>query len=298
MGLKIGGYNIDTEAVFNLLKDAGITKKAELKKLDKNGDLKITEDELVDVSNLSDDEEETQDAAAADTQSETLSPLEYQLETLNEKKNQIYNKIGCSGDLEEYESLLDELKNVTSEIQQVEAQIYQSYFGAETANDTPYSGGTNIPVGNYQGSIGESIVNYAESFLGYNANSNKAGKNQFVRVTRGGGCDDFANYVVEHAVSKDNLASWYNNLSVNEKAWCPDLLRAAEKNGGTVDKGQMQTGDLVYLKINGKTHHMVICKEVKNGKLYTIESSGKGKVSNKTYPLSDVYKVIRPTQGK
>lgn len=44
---KIGSYEISTKAYYDALNDLGITNENMLKKLDVNGDKKLTEDELM-----------------------------------------------------------------------------------------------------------------------------------------------------------------------------------------------------------------------------------------------------------
>lgn len=141
---------------------------------------------------------------------------------------------------------------------------------------------------------GDSIVNFAESYLGRKNPSRSAEGNEFVRVERGGTCDDFATYVVDNSLQKEQRADWYNNLSEREKAWGPDVFRAAKEAGSTVSLKNAKSGDLAAIDLNGNggMDHTVIIKEVKNGKVYTVESNG-GSIINKTYDADKVCSVAR-----
>lgn len=154
MSFEIGNYKVDSQTSYDLLTKAQITSNEDLKLLDKNKDGTISEDELVEVQNLV--EELTGTTAASATASETngqtttssgtqgtedlLLRLYEQLDKKDEERRQIFNKMGSSKDAEAYDSYLQDIQNINSEMNQIRSSIYQCYYKMENASASAVSG--------------------------------------------------------------------------------------------------------------------------------------------------------------
>lgn len=260
-----------------------------------------SEDELQEFDeNFEEDEEVQKETEEEPSNSPAINPnimiLDEQISELEKQRNVLNNSLANATNLEDYQRITSEVINLQTQIDSLRNQIL-GYLNtsiensaAETMNNAPFEG-------NSQGMTGANIVNYAESFLGEKNPSKKEGVNPFVRVERGGSCDDFATYIIDNSMNKENLADWYNELSENKKAWGPDIFRAAKEAGATVSEKEAQAGDLAAIDLNGNggMDHTVIIKEIKDGKVYTIESNG-GSIVNKTYKTSQICNIARVTK--
>ena len=101
---KIGNYSIKTSEAYNVLNQANIKDEKDLKKLDKNGDMIISEDELVEVALSDDDEKENSSSSSNSTNSvqsdydDILIMLYQQMDNLMNQKHQINNRMGTAQD--------------------------------------------------------------------------------------------------------------------------------------------------------------------------------------------------------
>lgn len=282
----------------NELEKAKEMSPNELKKYTKQLE---SEDELQEFDeNFEEDEEVQKETEEEPSNSPAINPnimiLDEQISELEKQRNVLNNSLANATNLEDYQRITSDVINLQTQIDSLRNQIL-GYLNtsiensaAETMNNAPFEG-------NAQGMTGANIVNYAESFLGEKNPSKKEGVNPFVRVERGGSCDDFATYIIDNSINKENLADWYNELSENEKAWGPDIFRAAKEAGATVSEKEAQAGDLAAIDLNGNggMDHTVIIKEIKDGKVYTIESNG-GSIVNKTYKTSQICNIARVTK--
>ena len=140
---KIGNYEISTKAYYEALQNLGVTNDENLKKLDVNGDKKLTEDELM---ALDLQEEETANNTTATTNNmsvdekiaqieeayeEKLLAMYEQLDQLRDERLQIYNKIGASPDLETYKSYIQQANSITEQMNGVNDSIVSLMMTAE-----------------------------------------------------------------------------------------------------------------------------------------------------------------------
>lgn len=180
MTKKISGYSMQTNEVYGILKEAGVTNDKDLKTIDKNNDMTISEDELVELT-LTDDEEENKTSNnSSSTQSSTddmLIALYEQLDNLMNQRNQINNKMGTAPDLETFNQYKQQSDNIQNQITNLRGQILNIYTNAESAATagTSMSGGSYTYSGN-----SEEFVNTFN-----NSSFNKgvlAGKGEMVAV--------------------------------------------------------------------------------------------------------------------
>ena len=133
---KISGYSMQTNEVYGILKEAGVTNDKDLKTIDKNNDMTISEDELVELT-LTDDEEENKTSNnSSSTQSSTddmLIALYEQLDNLMNQRNQINNKMGTAPDLETFNQYKQQSDNIQNQITNLRGQILNIYTNAESA---------------------------------------------------------------------------------------------------------------------------------------------------------------------
>lgn len=150
---KINGYSMQTNEVYGILKEAGVTNDKDLKTIDKNNDMTISEDELVELT-LTDDEEENKTSNnSSSTQSSTddmLIALYEQLDNLMNQRNQINNKMGTAPDLETFNQYKQQSDNIQNQITNLRGQILNIYTNAESAATagTSMSGGSYTYSGN------------------------------------------------------------------------------------------------------------------------------------------------------
>lgn len=145
---KINGYSMQTNEVYGILKEAGVTNDKDLKTIDKNNDMTISEDELVELT-LTDDEEENKTSNnSSSTQSSTddmLIALYEQLDNLMNQRNQINNKMGTAPDLETFNQYKQQSDNIQNQITNLRGQILNIYTNAESAA----TAGTSVSGGSY-----------------------------------------------------------------------------------------------------------------------------------------------------
>lgn len=282
----------------NELEKAKEMSPNELKKYTKQLE---SEDELQEFDeNFEEDEEVQKETEEEPSNSPAINPnimiLDEQISELEKQRNVLNNSLANATNLEDYQRITSDVINLQTQIDSLRNQIL-GYLNTSIENSAAETMNNASFEGNAQGMTGANIVNYAESFLGEKNPSKKEGVNPFVRVERGGSCDDFATYIIDNSINKENLADWYNELSENEKAWGPDIFRAAKEAGATVSEKEAQAGDLAAIDLNGNggMDHTVIIKEIKDGKVYTIESNG-GSIVNKTYKTSQICNIARVTK--
>lgn len=282
----------------NELEKAKEKNPSELKKYTKQLE---SEDELQEFDeNFEEDEEVQKETEEEPSNSPAINPnimiLDEQISELEKQRNVLNNSLANATNLEDYQRITSDVINLQTQIDSLRNQIL-GYLNTSIENSAAETMNNGSFEGNVQGMTGANIVNYAESFLGEKNPSKKEGVNPFVRVERGGSCDDFATYIIDNSMNKENLADWYNELSENEKAWGPDIFRAAKEAGATVSEKEAQAGDLAAIDLNGNggMDHTVIIKEIKDGKVYTIESNG-GSIVNKTYKTSQICNIARVTK--
>lgn len=145
---KISGYSMQTNEVYGILKEAGVTNDKDLKTIDKNNDMTISEDELVELT-LTDDEEENKTSNnSSSTQSSTddmLIALYEQLDNLMNQRNQINNKMGTAPDLETFNQYKQQSDNIQNQITNLRGQILNIYTNAESAA----TAGASVSGGSY-----------------------------------------------------------------------------------------------------------------------------------------------------
>ncbi|MCD8024585.1 MAG: glucosaminidase domain-containing protein [Candidatus Gastranaerophilales bacterium] len=136
----IGSYTIESKTYYDALVQSGITDDATLKKLDTDGDMVLTEDELISMD-LS-DSDTTEDTGETSTNSEVeeieekyekqLIALYEELDSLESQRRNIYNKIGTasSDDMAQY---ISNAEDITSDIKTTRLSIVQTLSNKEAA---------------------------------------------------------------------------------------------------------------------------------------------------------------------
>lgn len=136
---KIGNYSIKTSEAYNVLNQANIKDEKDLKKLDKNGDMIISEDELVEVALSDDDEKENSSSSSNSTNSaqsdydDILIMLYQQMDNLMNQKHQINNRMGTAQDEDTFNKYKQQSDNLQNQISNVRGQILNTYMQAESA---------------------------------------------------------------------------------------------------------------------------------------------------------------------
>lgn len=286
--LTISGkvYVFDTQKEYQKVKE--MTPKEQKAYISKTAN----EDELQET-NFEEETEENENLNEEPIINSNIAAIDEQIISLEETRTKLYNSLAGALEEEDTEKILNEISNIQNQITSLRSEAI-NYL---TSNTMPQSANDTPQISDITANDGDGIVSFAEKFLGEKNPSRSAGKNPFVRVERGGSCDDFATYVTDNSIPDDSKADWYKNLTEKEKAWGPDVFRAAKEAGATVKLSEAKAGDLCAIDLNGNggMDHTVIIKEVKNGKVYVIESNG-GTVQNKTYNESQVCSIARTTK--
>ncbi|MCD8024586.1 MAG: hypothetical protein LUE64_03535 [Candidatus Gastranaerophilales bacterium] len=134
----IGSYTIESKTYYDALVQSGVTDDATLKKLDTDGDMVLTEDELVSIE-IS-DTDETDETETASTEEEEIEEkyekqlltLYEEIENLEDERRKYYNQAACASDLEEMQQYIESAESATSEIQSLRAQIVTLLSNKET----------------------------------------------------------------------------------------------------------------------------------------------------------------------
>ena len=306
--IKIQGkvYSFDTLSEYKSVKDMSSSERAayvaNMSNEDEMQTLGDDFDEGTSALSLQESNNTSQEQQEAELQNDAalnIMLMNGEISSLQQEKRALYNSLMWAGSSEERMEIFRQTGEIQNEINSIRSEMITalsmpasgaggllSDFVSQSLDDSAFA---------LQGTdSGDSIVNFAESYLGRKNPSRSAEGNEFVRVERGGTCDDFATYVVDNSLQKEQRADWYNNLSESEKAWGPDVFRAAKEAGSTVSLKNAKSGDLAAIDLNGNggMDHTVIIKEVKNGKVYTVESNG-GSIINKTYDADKVCSVAR-----
>ncbi len=185
----IGSYEVSTQAYYNALQSCGVTTDEALAQFDTNGDMKLTEDELMAIEITDEDEEETTEDTTTSTSTSTtvdekIAQLEEayeekliayyeQLQTLQLQRRTIFNKLGTSDSLDTYESYMSQADSISDQIDSVnnsivnlmtnvESQIASLKASASIATTT--SDGTEYTVSTNDSSTPISSVNIDVNF--------------------------------------------------------------------------------------------------------------------------------------
>ena len=124
--------------------------------------------------------------------------------------------------------------------------------------------------------FGSKIVSGAKKYLGYNEKDGSYKK--FTKGRNEKWCADFATYVARE-----------NGSNIPHFSGVSQILDWGNRNGKFSKTAKV--GDLIILKgvdKKGKrVSHTGIVKEIKNGKIYTIEGNTSNKVDTRSYALND-----------
>ncbi len=152
---RIGDYKIESRELYQILKEDGITSNKQLKKLDKDKDKIVTEDEFIDVDididdtdedidetdTLTDDDDTSGDDDKSsshktgnakideqldelqDNYDKQLLELYKKIDELEEKRRKSYSSMGSTKDKDKMSSALSEAQSATTELQNLRKQI-------------------------------------------------------------------------------------------------------------------------------------------------------------------------------
>ena len=132
----------------------------------------------------------------------------------------------------------------------------------------------------YGSNLGNSIVATALKYKGYNEKDGSYKK--FTNGRTEAWCADFVTYVTKKAflANGKSVPTGFGSPAVrNLKQW------GIDNNCYTTDVSKAKSGDVVIFNRS----HTGIVKEIKNGKIYTIEgNTSKGTVAERTHTAKDI----------
>ncbi|MCD8025155.1 MAG: CHAP domain-containing protein [Candidatus Gastranaerophilales bacterium] len=284
----IAGYTIETQTIYNALVEAGVDSADDLKKIDLNSDMTITEDELVEFTESQ--EEEDDETTGTGSTSTASSNLDTQIEAYNSMinsleaaTNKLISELGVCDDLEEMASIEQQIASNNDEIQSYENKIYNLLVSSENSTDTSTSTSTYATTGTgIAGTteFGSSIVSIAESYVG----QLKESDGSYLAVTGGRSeawCADFVTYVVKQAASETGTdLNGFGSSSVSGlKAWGEanncygDItgMSSSERAAWIVEN--VSPGDVMIQKSNGASHTGIVTAVYADGSFDTVEGN-------------------------
>lgn len=312
---KIGSYEITSLNAFTMLNNAGAKSDAVLKNFDKNGDKKISEDELAEF--VLDEEEAEQYAEKSDEEKilSQLKSVDLQINAYEEQLNAAYSNLATAKDIDETESIMSDISSLQSKIDGEQKKIYDLLVAQEeleaqaAANGQVSSVGatnsvssvnsnsptvTNVPITNVGSTkLGNAVVSIAQSFEG----KLKESDNSYLKVTGGrheAWCADFVTYVVKQACAQTGTSlNGFGSASVStlrtwgEKNNCyhsTDGMSASEKAKWIANN--VQPGDVMIQK-NGCSHTGIVIKVYPDGSYDTIEGNTSDQCKKRHYSATD-----------
>ena len=148
MTLKIENYTIESQKGFEALESNGIKTDNELKKIDKNGDKIISDQELEDAQietdipedeqpNAADDSEEAAASDKSDSSSGSMTEIEAlkkSIESLEETLITLLNKANTAADIEQLDSILSSVETTINTLSTENASLIKLLSGSGTTN--------------------------------------------------------------------------------------------------------------------------------------------------------------------
>ncbi len=298
MTLKIGSFEISTQALYDALKACSVTNDADLKKIDKNGDNKISEDELVEFDESAEDSTTTSEAEAEkegdeksssssdldDSQKSAIDSLMELNMSLMEQLLQAQARFATSNDAEQVTSIIDTIQSLQDQIKNNETQILNLMIQAETPTIT--TSGTSSVSGvskNKVTAVGNFDTSSAAAFaMSLVDNGNKSVDTATMKelMTSSGNlfhdgawCGDFCAYVLEQTYGRNGTPGDYLNTCSNY-SYLPTIVGWAQENGVySSDVSQVQPGDLICY---GQQHVGMVVGVNSDGTVNTVEGNTSG----------------------
>lgn len=313
--LTIGSYTIETQKMYDLLNAKKVTSDADIKKYDKNNDMKISEDELVE---LIEEDEETSGNSAKKSESSSSSSTSPSIDdmidsysqtilSLETKLNSIYSRLGTAKDFEETDELTSELKEVLSEIKSNREQVYNLLLQKESGTNTNIyttgttsttsSGGVVTPIisGNDYSSA---VVSIAQSYVG----KLKETDGSYLQVTGGrreAWCADFVTHCVKKAAEATgkNIKGFGSPAVATLREWgkankCYQSINGmSNSQKANYIANNVKPGDVVIME-NNYSHTGLVTKVYSDGSYDTIEGNSSDQCRKRHYSAN-----YGPTSG-
>lgn len=295
MSFKIGSYTIQKREHYNALLDAGITADSDLKKIDKNDDKKISEDELVELLDEEDDDEtdETEESNSSGGSDgdyeedawESIMLHESKIRELMLQLQQASSSLGTSSDMEVFDSNLSKYETIKDNIKSHREAIYDLLTKIEESGDTAsvsdtgssYSSGGTKSIKSAKGTC-SAVANYG---LKYNGKS----QSEMQSIMTGKGytfnwglwCADFATFCTKETYGKDALSGCSNTSSCwGIGTWAKSKGALMDSREGTKkDLSKVKPGDyIMYNADGGGWYHIgIVTKVNSDGTVDTVEGN-------------------------
>ena len=294
MAFKIGSYTIQKRDHYNALLDAGITSNSDLKKLDKNDDKKITEDELVELIGDEDDEdeetEETDDSSGSDGDYEedvweSIMLHESKIRDLMIQLQQAGSAMGTASDMDTFDSKLSNYESIKDDIKSHREAIYDLLTKAE-GDDS--SASVSSDSGDDDSGGGKSIKSSkgtASAIANYGLKYNGKSQSEMRSIMTGKGytfndglwCADFVTFCTKETYGKDALSGCSNTSSCwGIGTWAKSKGALMDSREGTKkDLSKVKPGDyIMYNADGGGWYHIgIVTKVNSDGTVDTVEGN-------------------------
>lgn len=284
----VGNYKIQSKEAYEILKAADVLSDSKLKRLDKNSDCTISEDELVEFAGEEDTQNNssttsntqiTEDVQAKiDSYYAQIANIERTISDLGKQLNQINSQI-CNGQdtSDETSQVVQNAQNIRNQISQQRTQIYNLLVQAENAvtsatNNTQTTGMNTVSTPVSADSSG--VASYALQFDGKSASEMQS-------IMQGAGCAfhsgawcaDFVTFITKQVYGNNTPGDFANSCS--NTAYCPTIGSWAQQKGIlTTDSSQVQPGDFILYGSPGSFYHIGLVTSVNaDGTVNTIEGN-------------------------
>ncbi len=268
--IKLGNYFIQTEKLKKALSDAGFKNDSQLKPIDKNSDMKITEDELqefaadsIDAANSSTSTNSSSGtsssvATTSANNSASASPTDVsdsaqatQLDSYNQQFDALYERLinassvmGTSPDMDSYNSAFDSFKDITSQMNQIRYNMYNTLYSPQYTTEP-------------------SQIEAAQSATPISSNVDYLNPTAAIK-----GGSSFANSIVQIAMQYNGRSAAQmkkiitaNGGSFHDGFWCADfvtfVVKAASKAKGVSLNG-FGSPSVSGLMAWGKSHNAYV----------------------------------------
>ena len=299
MTFKIGSYTIESKQGLNALEKQKIKTDDELKKLDKNNDKKISNQELEDAQievDLEDDDvntkdtegtsdtedsenatdSENSDSSSSDSMTE-IDALKKSIESLEETLTSLLNKANTCADIDQLDSVLSSIETTQNTLSTERTSLIKLMSGGSTTGTTATATATDSASGTASGSLDtSSAANFALSLINNNGGKSipagdikNAINSSIGRFDDGAWCGDFVGYVLTETYGKDGSPGDFLNT-----CWypgCGEIYNwAVNNNVLESSSSEAQPGDLI---LYGQSHVGVIVAVNADGTVQTVEGN-------------------------
>ena len=307
MTFKIGSYTIESKQGLNALEKQKIKTDDELKKLDKNNDKKISNQELEDAQievDLEDDDvntkdtegtsdtedsenatdSENSDSSSSDSMTE-IDALKKSIESLEETLTSLLNKANTCADIDQLDSVLSSIETTQNTLSTERTSLIKLMSGGSTTGTTATATSTDGSGTNITSSAGtaSAIADYALQFAGKSESemasiitNDDSGSYAF---NYGQWCCDFVSYCTKEVYGQDCFSSSCCSGSSGFGEWARSKNILMDSRETTIDLTKVKPGDYILYNASESavwSHIGIVTAVNSDGTVDTVEGNTTG----------------------